>query len=69
MNQSVNMIFESIENIEETIKDNQYEIIMENLMVLNQSKNEVLSNNIYITDNIPRSRLGSFPTLWSYFTG
>ena len=69
MGQSVNVIFEIIENIKETITDNKYKIIMENLMVLNQSKNEVLSNNIYTTDNISRSRLGSFPTLWSYFTG
>ena len=69
MRQSVNVIFEIIENIKETITDNKYKIIMENLMVLNQSKNEVLSNNIYTTDNISRSRLGSFSTLWSYFTG
>ena len=65
MRQSVNVIFEIIENIKETITDNKYKIIMENLMVLNQSKNEVLSNNIYTTDNISRSRLGSF----RYFTG
>ncbi len=39
MNQSVNVIFEIMENIKETITDNQYKIIVENLMVLNQSKN------------------------------
>ena len=52
MNQSVNVIFEIIENIKETITDNQYKIVMENLMVLNQSRKEVLSNNIFITDKI-----------------
>ena len=52
MNHSVNVIFEIIENIKETITDNQYKIIMENLMVLNQSRKEVLSNNIFITDKI-----------------
>ena len=52
MNHSVNVIFEIIENIKETITDNQYKIVMENLMVLNQSRKEVLSNNIFITDKI-----------------
>ena len=52
MNQSVNVIFEIIENIKETITDNQYKVIMENLMVLHQNKKEVLSNNIYISDKI-----------------
>jgi hypothetical protein len=52
MNQSVNVIFEIIENIKETITDNQYKVIMENLMVLHQNKKEVLSKNIYISDKI-----------------
>ena len=52
MNHSVNVIFEIIENIKETITDNQYKIIMENLMILNQSRKEVVSNNIFITDKI-----------------
>ena len=45
MNQSVNVIFEIIENIKETITDNQYKVIMENLMVLHQNKKEVLETN------------------------
>ncbi len=52
MNQSVEVIYEIIENIKETITDNEYKNVMENLMVLNQSRKEVLSNRIYIVDKV-----------------
>jgi hypothetical protein len=52
MNQSVEVIYEIIENTKETITDNEYKNVMENLMVLNQSRKEVLSNRIYIVDKV-----------------
>ena len=38
MNTNVEIIYEVIEDIKETITDNQYKTIMDNLMVLNKEK-------------------------------
>ena len=40
MNTNVKNICEVVEEIKETITDNQYKIIMDNLMVLNKKKEE-----------------------------
>ncbi len=40
MNTNVKNICEVVEEIKETITDNQYKIIMDNLMVLNEKKEE-----------------------------
>ena len=38
MNTNVECIYQVIEEIKETITDNQYKIVMDNLMVLNNKK-------------------------------
>ena len=52
MNQSVRVVFEIIENIKQNITDNQYKVIMDNLMVLNKSKKELHSNAKYIIEKM-----------------
>ena len=52
MNQSVKVVFEIIENIKQNITDNQYKVIMDNLMVLNKSKKELQSNVKYIIEKM-----------------
>ena len=52
MNQSVKVIFETIEDIKQNITDNQYKVIMDNLMVLNKSKKELQSNAKYIIEKM-----------------
>jgi hypothetical protein len=52
MNQSVKVIFETIEDIKQNITDNQYKVIMDNLMVLNISKKELQSNAKYIIEKM-----------------
>ena len=52
MNQSVKVVFEIIENIKQNITDNQYKVIMDNLMVLNKSKKELQSNAKYIIEKM-----------------
>jgi hypothetical protein len=52
MNQSVRVVFEIIENIKQNITDNQYKVIMDNLMVLNKSKKELQSNAKYIIEKM-----------------
>ena len=52
MNQSVKVIFETIEDIKQNITDNQYKVIMDNLMVLNKSKKELHSNAKYIIEKM-----------------
>ena len=52
MNQSVKVVFEIIENIKQNITDNQYKVIMDNLMVLNKSKKELHSNAKYIIEKM-----------------
>ena len=52
MNQSVKVVFEIIEDIKQNITDNQYKVIMDNLMVLNKSKKELQSNAKYIIEKM-----------------
>ena len=52
MNQSVKVIFETIEDIKQNITDNQYKVVMDNLMVLNKSKKELQSNAKYIIEKM-----------------
>ena len=52
MNQSVRVVFEIIENIKQNITDNQYKVIMDNLMMLNKSKKELQSNAKYIIEKM-----------------
>ncbi len=45
MNTNIECIYEVIEDIKETITDNQYKIVMDNLMVLNKIK---IDKNVYV---------------------